>query len=167
MDKKSKKIIKNQKNYVPIEERAAKIHSMKLAKQILIEKEKKYQKWKEEMDAIYIRKMRTKNFDKEEWDEFVKSQYQWKDEVQYKIRAAQIFRKNVYKKYYFKPNISKKSKSIIKDLQKGNDSFIDEVFVRLFNDYEEHKERQKFINENSLPSFKPKISKKQFTKIII
>ena len=166
MDKKSKKIIKNQKNYIPIEERAAKIHSMKLAKQILIEEEKKYQKWKEEMDAIYIRKMRTKNFDKEEWDEFVKSQYQWKDEVQYKIRAAQIFRKNVYKQYYFKPNISKKSKSIIKDLQKGNDSFIDEVFVRLFNDYEERKERQKFINENSLPSFKPKISKNSSQKLL-
>ena len=166
MDKNSKKIINAQKNYVPIEERAAKIHSMKLAKQILIEEEKKYQKWKEEMDAIYIRKMRTKNFDKEEWDEFVKSQYQWKDEVQYKIRAAQIFRKNVYKKYYFKPNISKKSKSIIKDLQKGNDSFIDEVFVRLFNDYEERKERQKFINENSLPSFKPKISKNSSQKLL-
>lgn len=118
------------------------------------------------MDAIYIRKMRTKNFDKEEWDEFVKSQYQWKDEVQYKIRAAQIFRKNVYKKYFFKPNISKKSKSIIKDLQKGNDSFIDEVFVRLFNDYEERKERQKFINENSLPSFKPKISKNSSQKLL-
>ena len=166
MDKNSKKIINAQKNYVPIEERAAKIHSMKLAKQILIEEEKKYQKWKEEMDAIYIRKMRTKNFDKEEWDEFVKSQYQWKDEVQYKIRAAQIFRKNVYKKYFFKPNISKKSKSIIKDLQKGNDSFIDEVFVRLFNDYEERKERQKFINENSLPSFKPKISKYSSQKLL-
>ena len=166
MDKNSKKIINAQKNYVPIEERAAKIHSMKLAKQILIEEEKKYQKWKEEMDAIYIRKMRTKNFDKEEWDEFVKSQYQWKDEVQYKIRAAQIFRKNVYKKYFFKPNISKKSKSIIKDLQKGNDSFIDEVFVRLFNDYEERKERQKFINENSLPSFKPKISKNSSQKLL-
>ena len=157
MDKNSKKIINN-KDYIPIEERAAKIHSMKLVKQILIEEERKYQKWKEEMDAIYIRKMRTKNFNKEEWDEFVKSQYQWKDEVQYKIRAAQIFRKNVYKKYYFKPNISKKSKSIIKDIQKGNDSFIDEVYVRLFNDYEERKERQKFINENSKPSFKPKIS---------
>ena len=157
MDKNSKKIINN-KDYIPIEERAAKIHSMKLVKQILIEEERKYQKWKEEMDAIYIRKMRTKNFNKEEWDEFVRSQYQWKDEVQYKIRAAQIFRKNVYKKYYFKPNISKKSKSIIKDIQKGNDSFIDEVYVRLFNDYEERKERQKFINENSKPSFKPKIS---------
>lgn len=166
MNKNSEKIINNQINYVPIEERAAKIHSMKLAQRIIIEEEKKYQEWKKEMDELYNKKIRSKNFDKEEWDRFIKSQYQWKDEVQYKIRAAQIFRANVYKKYYFKPNISKKSKSIIKDIQKGNDSFIDEVFVRLFNDYEERKERQKFINDNSLPSFKPKISKNSSQKLL-
>jgi len=45
---------------------------MKLAKQILIEEEKNIRNGKKK----WMLKIRTTNFDKEEWDEFVKSQYQ-------------------------------------------------------------------------------------------
>ena len=57
------------------------------------------------------------------------------------------------KKYLFKPKINNRSKSIIKDKQSINNSCIDEVYERLFNDYEEHKKWQKLRNEESLPSF--------------
>ena len=162
----SQSIIETKEIYIPIDKRAANIHSMKISQRILYEENNKILKQKEEEEEIqkYKKNQQNKKYDKDEWNEFVERQYQWKDEVEYKRKAADILRNNVDKKTLFKPKINNKSKSIIKDIQSGNESFIDEVFIRLFNDFEEHKERQKFRNEQSLPSFKPKISKNSSQK---
>jgi hypothetical protein len=132
---------------------------MKISKQILNEEKNKMKKEIEEQNILNQNKSRSKIFNQEEWDQFIERQKEWKDELQYKRKAAEIFRDNIDRQYFFKPKINSRSRSIIKDLQDANDSFIDEVFDRLFNDYEEHKERQKLRNEQSLPSFKPKITK--------
>ena len=163
MNTHSSKLI-SQKEYIPIQERAAKIHSMKITQRILNEERNKIKKLNEELEIMS--RIKKKDFNKKEWEKFVEEQYRWNDERQYKIKAAKIFRDNVDKKYLYKPKINSRSKSIIKEMQYGNDSLIDEVFVRLFNDYEEHKERQKLRNEQSLPSFKPKISKNSSQKIL-
>ena len=155
----SEELIEKQEIYVPIDKRAAKIHSLKISKIILNEENNKIKMMKKDEEELKKDVSRNKIFDQEEWDNFIEKQYLWKDEIEFKQKAEQIRRNNNYKKYLFKPKINPKSKSIIKDLQCGNDTVIDEVFIRLFNDYEEHKERQKLRNDQSLPSFKPKISK--------
>ena len=159
----SEEIIKNNEIYIPIDKRAAKIHSMKISQRILNEANNKIRKMKQENEEI-SKYQNSKVFDQDEWDDFIERQYQWKDEIEYKKKAAEIFRNDMNKKYLFKPKINNRSKSIIKDKQSINNSCIDEVYERLFNDYEEHKERQKLRNEESLPSFKPKISKNSSTK---
>ena len=159
IDINSQIVISNKEQYVPIYQRAAKLHSMKISKQILNEEKNKMKKEIEEQNILNQNKSRSKIFNQEEWDQFIERQKEWKDELQYKRKAAEIFRDNIDRQYFFKPKINSRSRSIIKDLQDANDSFIDEVFDRLFNDYEEHKERQKLRNEQSLPSFKPKITK--------
>ena len=163
IDPYSEEIIKSKEIYVPIDKRAAKLHSMKISQRILNEANNKIKKMKKETEEI-SKYQNSKVFDQYEWDDFIERQYQWKDEIEYKKKAAEIFRNDMNKKYLFKPKINNRSKSIIKDKQSINDSCIDEVYVRLFNDYEEHKERQKLRNEESLPSFKPKISKNCSTK---
>ena len=159
IDRISEQIIENKEIYIPIDKRAAKIHSLKISQRILNEENKKIKKIEEENKQLYLLKSNSKKFNQEDWDEFIERQYQWKNDVEFKKKAANVFRDNANKKYYFKPKINVRSKSIIDDIQNGNESFVDEVFIRLFNDFEEHNERQNLRNEQSLPSFKPKISK--------
>ena len=167
IDRTSEQIIENKELYIPIDKRAAKIHSMKISQRILNEENKKLKNIEEENKQLYILKSNSKKFEQDNWDEFIERQYQWKNDVEYKKRAANVFRDNINKNHYFKPKINVKSKSIIKNIQNGNESFVDEVFIRLFNDFEEHNERQKFRNEQSLPTFKPKIPKNYSQKLLI
>ena len=160
----SEELIERQEIYIPIDKRAAKIHSLKISKIILNEENKKIMQIQKEEEELKKDISRNKIFDQEEWDNFIEKQYLWKDEKEFKQKAEQIKRNNQYKKYLFKPKIDAKSRALIKDLQYGNEDVIDEVFIRLFNDYEEHKERQKLRDDQSLPSFKPKISKNSSQK---
>ena len=166
IDRTSEQIIENKELYIPIDKRAAKIHSMKISQRILNEENKKLKNIEEENKQLYILKSNSKKFEQDNWDEFIERQYQWKNDVEYKKKAANVFRDNINKNHYFKPKINVKSKSIIKNIQNGNESFVDEVFIRLFNDFEEHNERQKFRNEQSLPTFKPKIPKNYSQKLL-
>ena len=75
-----------------------------------------------------------------------------------------MYKNEVTQKYSFQPKINNRSRSIINDKISENESCVDEVYIRLFNDYEEHKERQKMRNQESLPTFKPRISKNCSTK---
>ena len=82
--------------------------------------------------------------------------FNWKEEVNYKRKAAEILRNKIEKKNR-QPKINSKSKKIMKKILKNNNS-VDDVFIRLYNDYEEHKERQKILKDENLPSFTPKIN---------
>ena len=163
IDPYSEEIIEGKEIYIPIDKRAAKLHSLKITKRILNEENNKIKQKEKEDEELKKDISRNKIFDQDEWDNFLERQYVWKDELEYKKKAAQIYKNNENKNKFFKPKINNKSKSIIKDIQYGND-VIDEVFVRLYNDFEEHKERQKLRNDQSLPTFKPKIYKNSSQK---
>ena len=164
IDPYSEEIIEGKEIYVPIDKRAAKLHSLKISQRILNEENNKIKQKEKEDEELKKDISRNKIFDQDEWDSFIERQYLWKDELEYKKKAAQIYKNNENKKNYFKPKINSKSKSIIQDIQYGNDKVIDEVFVRLYNDFQEHKERQKLRNDQSLPTFKPKIYKNSSQK---
>lgn len=139
--------------YIPIEERAAKIKNMKLMKICINEQ---HLSNKELEDLAEIKKHKYKKFDKYDWNKFINRQKKWKKNIQYKKKAAILLKNNEEDEMFFKPKINSRSKSIIEE---ENKNYIDEVYDRLYNDYDEHIERQKFRNQQSLPSFKPKIIK--------
>ena len=158
IDPNSEAIIEK-KDYVPIEIRAGKIHSMKIFQNIMNEQRKKVKKQQEEMAQIAKRKNKFKKFDQDDWDEFVMRQENWDKNVQYKKKAAMLIRISEENENYFKPKINSRSKTIIEEIEEENKNYIDEVYYRLYSDFEEHKERQKFRNQQSLPTFRPKILK--------
>ena len=118
-----------------------------------MEKENKELKKYEEIKNKYSKK---RKYDKEKWDNFVENCFNWKEEVNYKRKAAEILRNKIDKKNR-QPKINLNSKKIMKKRQKGNNSF-DDVFSRLYKAHEEHKERQQILKEKNLPSFAPKIN---------
>ena len=160
INEKSHEIVSQLGEYVPIQERAAQIHSRHLTQIILHDELKRMEKQKqeeEELKMIESYRRKNKKYDKEKWDSFVDGCNKWNEEVKYKRKAAEIYRNNMEKKINYKPKINLRSKKIMKKLQKGNNS-VDDVFTRLYNDYEEHKERQKVLDEDNMPSFSPKIN---------
>ena len=161
INEKSHQILANLGEYVPIQDRAAQIHSRYLTRIILNEeliRLERQNKEDQEYEKIRQNKLKRRKYEKEKWDKFVESCFKWKEEVNYKRKAAEIFRINMEKKVNYKPRINLRSKQIMKKMQKGSHS-VDNVFNRLYNDYEEHKERQKILDEEYyLPLFTPKIS---------
>lgn len=166
IDPYSEEIIEEKEIYIPIDKRAAKIHSLKISQRILNEENNKIKQKEKEDEELKKEISRNKIFDQDEWDSFIERQYLWKDELEYKKKAAQIYKDNEDKKNSFIPKINSRSKSIIEDIQCENDKVIDEVYIRLYNDFEEHRERQKLRNDQSLPTFKPKIYKNSSQKIL-
>ena len=156
----SHNLLTNRGEYIPIHQRAAQLHSRHLTQIILHEQLKRMEKEREEekeLEMIRSYRKKAKKYDKEKWNSFVDSCNKWNEEVKYKRKAAEIFRNNMEKKVNYKPRINPRSKKIMRKIQKGNKS-VDDVFTRLYNDYDEHKERQKILEDENLPPFSPKIN---------
>lgn len=164
IDPYSEKLMENK--YIPIQQRAASIHSMKLFNNIIAKEKNKIKEYQDDMIELKKNKFRNKKFDQNNWNNFIKRQKKWNKKLQYKKKMAMIVQECEEQKFYFKPYINERSKSIIQEIEDENNDCIDDVFSRLFNDFEEHEERQKFRNQQSLPSFRPKIIKSNSQKII-
>ena len=164
IDPYSEKLMENK--YIPIQQRAASIHNMKLFNNIIAKEKNKIKEYQDDMIELKKNKFRNKKFDQNNWNNFIKRQKKWNKKLQYKKKIAMIVQECEEQKFYFKPYINERSKSIIQEIEDENNDCIDDVFSRLFNDFEEHEERQKFRNQQSLPSFRPKIIKSNSQKII-
>jgi hypothetical protein len=147
--------------YEPIQKRAHHLHSLKIS-QMIFNEEKKQRKKK--MEENKKNKSKSKNYDEDEWNAFIENQYQWKDDIEFKKIESYISRDEIKEKSFFKPKINNKSKSIIKKIEKNNNSYLVKAYIRLFNDYEENKERQRIRNEQYMQLFRPSISKKNSKK---
>ena len=164
LDKKSVRIILRKGEYIPIENRAAQIHSQHLTQIILNEELNRMETEKKEDDEIKINVNNNRKYEKKEWDEFVEKCFEWKKKVIYERRAAEIFRYKQDKKINYKPTINENSKKLMKKIMNKNNHSVDDVFTRLYNDYDEHKERQKILNEKYEPTFNPMINNFQYAK---
>ena len=138
----------------------------KIFKNIRAKEKNKIKEYQDDMIELKKNKFRNKKFDQNNWNNFIKRQKKWNKKLQYKKKIAMIVQECEEQKFYFKPYINERSKSIIQEIEDENNDCIDDVFSRLFNDFEEHEERQKFRNQQSLPSFRPKIIKCNSQKII-
>ena len=164
IDPYSEKLMENK--YIPIQQRAASIHSMKLFNNIIAKEKNKLKEYQDDMIELKKKKFRNKKFNQNNWNNFIKRQKKWNKKLQYKKKIAMIVQECEEQKFYFKPYINERSKSIIQEIEDENNDCIDDIFSRLYNDFEEHEERQKFRNQQSLPSFRPKIIKSNSQKII-
>ena len=151
-------IIQKKGNYIPLFERACQIHNQHLTNIILNEEKNKKQIFETENELL--RSKNNKKYNKEDWENFIENQLKWKDDILYKRKVAKIYQDNKNDEIYqFKPKINNNTEKIIQRLNKENDYFQKDIFERLYNDKDEHEERQKMRDLLSLPSFQPKINK--------
>ena len=164
MNKKSVEYVIKRGEYIPIENRAAQIHSQHLTQIILNEELKRIEKENKEEEELKTSVNNNKKYQEEEWNEFVQKCFDWKENIKYKRKAEEIYRNKRDKKINYKPIINENSKKIMKKMTNKSNSSFDDVFTRLYNDYEEHKERDKILQDKYMPPFSPKINNFHFTK---
>ncbi len=149
-------IVQKKGNYIPLFQRANQIHSQHLTN-IIINNQKKKQKIIEDEQKEILLNKNDKKYNPEDWENFIQKQFKWKNDVIYKRKVAESLRENNNNETYdFKPKINNKSKKIIERKKEKNKI---DIFTKLYNDKEEHDERQKIREVLSLPSFQPKINK--------
>ena len=150
----------NDDDYVPLYERAGQIHAQKLTEIALNEERKKRQQEMEDRESELDRYRKDKKkFNQTDWDKFIEKQMKWKNDVIYKKKAAELLKEHNDTRFEYKPKINAKSKKIISKMQKETNGKVNEAYIRLHKDKEEHEERQKIREIDSLPSFHPKINR--------
>ena len=158
----SQEIMDHKSEYIPIQYRAVELHRKHLSEYNFNENKKKLKKIEEEKKEYeiikYYRNKNKKSFNENDWDKFIKSQEYWIKEKQYKAKAAELLRNNFEYNCNYIPKIDKNSKLIIKDM-KEKKSYINDIYNRLYNDFNDLQERKKLNICNSMPSFKPILNK--------
>ena len=160
MNKRSQDIIDNNPEYIPIDIRGVALHSKNLFEIMLYENKKQLLKAKEEEKEYEIVKQYSnkKQFNKDDWEDFIRNQEMWNKEKQFKAKAAELFRNNIEQKVHYIPEIDKNSQLMIDDMRKKT-IYIDDIHTRLYNDFDDLQERRKMKICNSMPSFKPLLNK--------
>ena len=164
MNKKSIELILKKGEYIPIENRANQLHSHHLTQIILNEELNRIEKENKEENELKNNVNNNRKYQEKEWNEFVEKCFEWKKNVIYKRKANEIYRYKRDKQINYKPLINENSKRIMRKMINKNNSSFDDVFTRLYNDYEEHKERQKILDEKYSPPFNPMINNFHFSK---
>lgn len=160
LDKVSENIISLNKNYIPIQDRASQIYNLRKLHNILDENQKKYnKKEKEQKEVMMLRKyINKKPFDENNWNEFIESQENWNRQKIWKKKAVEIIRENIELNDKHKPKINNNSKKIISKMGKRK-IYGDDIYDKLYNDFNNMEERKKLKICNSMPSFKPILNK--------
>ena len=164
MNKKSIELLIKKGEYIPIENRAAQLHNHHLTQILLNEELNRIEKENLEEKELKNKVNKNRKYQEKEWNEFVEKCFEWKKNVIYKRKANEIYRYKRDKQINYKPLINENSKRIMRKIINKNNSSFDDVFTRLYNDYEEHKERQKILDEKYSPPFNPMINNFHFSK---
>ena len=163
INEKSNDLILTKGEYIPIENRAAKLHSQRLT-QIILNEQVNRIKQREKEEKEMSEQIKTKKYSPQEWNEFVERCYEWKKNLLYRRKAEEIMITTQDNKINYKPRINENSKKIMKKIISKTNTSIDDVFTRLYNDYEEHKERQQELENKNKPSFNPIVNNSKFNK---
>ena len=163
INEKSIDLILTKGEYIPIENRAAKLHSQRLT-QIILNEQVNRIKQREKEEQEMSEQIKTKKYSPQEWNEFVERCYEWKKNLLYKRKAEEIMITTQDNKINYKPRINENSIKIMKKIISRSNTSIDDVFTRLYNDFEEHKERQQELENKNKPSFNPIVNNSKFNK---
>ena len=161
----SKNILSQNGDYIPIQERAGIIHNLHQLHVILNENRNKVKKVEmENEECLKIEKYRNKRgtkkiFNQNDWNNFIQNQEHWYKQKFLKKKAIELMRENIEKKIKHKPKINYNSKKIINNIRKNKENDEDNIYDKLYNDYNYMQERKKLKISNSMPSFKPLLNK--------
>ena len=156
-------IILSQGEHIPIANRAAKLHSKRLT-QIILNEEVNKLKQREKEEKEMSERINTRNYSPREWNEFVERCFKWKKDLLCKRKFKEIKNNMQDIKINYKPRINENSKKIMRKIMNKGNTSVDDVFTRLYNDYEEHKERQQDLENKNKPSFNPIVNNSKFNK---
>ena len=157
----SKNILSQHGDYVPIQERAGLIHNLHQLHIILNEKKneaKKIEKENEEVLEIKNYKKNKKSFNERDWNNFIENQDYWNKQKYLKKKAIELMREKIEVKVNHKPKINRNSKKIVNNIRKNKENEED-IYDKLYNDFNFLQEKKKLKICNSMPSFKPIINK--------
>ena len=154
-------IIQNkEKKYIPIYLRDDQINGRNMIKNALMEKKRRIDKENEEKKLMMEIKSKKppKQYDEENWKNFVEKQFKWKQEVDIKKKEAEMLKYEIIRKQSNKNKMNSESRNITDKMIKKYIA-MDDVFSRLYDDYKKRGERIESLNKYYMPPFRPKIKK--------
>ena len=154
INRKSINIIEKKSTYIPIWEKAVELQNQKKAK-IMIEEQRK-QALKEGIQVPRSKSNRKCN--KKDIDNFIKEQFDWKEQIEYKKKSLQLLKRvksqnDLRNNHKYIVYLDKNSNDIVKKKKEYNDPS-----DKLYKDYEIRENKLKVLQEKYKPSFMPNIN---------
>ena len=149
-------ILSQNTDYIPIQERSSQFYNIKKFHNTINEKKNQIQKFeKENKEYSELKKNKSqKKFNEKEWNNFIENQKSWQKQKSLKNKAVELMRESIEINLRHKPKIDLNSKRIINNMRKTI-NYQEDIYDKLYNDFNNMQERNKFKMYCSMPSFKP------------
>ena len=149
-------ILSQNTDYIPIQERSSQFYNIKKFHNTINEKKNQIQKFEiENKEYSELKKIKSqKKFNEKEWNNFIENQKSWQKQKSLKNKAVELMRESIEINLRHKPKIDINSKRIINNMRKTI-NYQEDIYDKLYNDFNNMQERNKFKMYCSMPSFKP------------
>lgn len=153
-------ILSQNTDYIPIQERSSQFYNIKKFHNTINEKKNQIQKFeKENKEYSELKKNKSqKKFNEKEWNNFIENQKSWQKQKSLKNKAVELMRESIEINLRHKPKIDINSKRIINKMRKTI-NYQEDIYDKLYNDFNNMQERNKFKMYCSMPSFKPVLNR--------
>ena len=153
-------ILSQNTDYIPIQERSSQFYNIKKFHNSINEKKNQIQKIeKENKEYSELKKNKSqKKFNEKDWNNFIENQKSWQKQKSLKNKAVELMRESIEINLRHKPKIDLNSKRIINNMRKTI-NYQEDIYDKLYNDFNNMQERNKFKMYCSMPSFKPVLNR--------
>ena len=153
-------ILSQNTDYIPIQERTSQFYNIKKFHNTINEKKNQIQKFeKENKEYSELKKNKSqKKFNEKDWNNFIENQKSWQKQKSLKNKAVELMRESIEINLRHKPKIDLNSKRIINNMRKTI-NYQEDIYDKLYNDFNNMQERNKFKMYCSMPSFKPVLNR--------
>ena len=153
-------ILSQNTDYIPIQERSSQFYNIKKFHNTINEKKNQIQKFeKENKEYSELKKNKSqKKFNEKDWNNFIENQKSWQKQKSLKNKAVELMRESIEINLRHKPKIDLNSKRIINNMRKTI-NYQEDIYDKLYNDFNNMQERNKFKMYCSMPSFKPVLNR--------
>ena len=153
-------ILSQNTDYIPIQERSSQFYNIKKFHNTINEKKNQIQKFEiENKEYSELKKNKSqKKFNEKEWNNFIENQKSWQKQKSLKNKAVELMRESIEINLRHKPKIDINSKRIINNMRKTR-NYQEDIYDKLYNDFNNMQERNKFKMYCSMPSFKPVLNR--------
>ena len=153
-------ILSQNTDYIPIQERSSQFYNIKKFHNTINEKKNQIQKFEiENKEYSELKKNKSqKKFNEKDWNNFIENQKSWQKQKSLKNKAVELMRESIEINLRHKPKIDLNSKRIINNMRKTI-NYQEDIYDKLYNDFNNMQERNKFKMYCSMPSFKPVLNR--------